>query len=269
MMRLIRDRYRAHPLRTGWRRFSNRWTHRPKLEITHHRVVLRGLPAAFDGLRVAHLSDIHHSLYISLRTVERAVEATNELRPDLVALTGDFVTFSPDYIAPVARALGKLRARLGIFAVLGNHDFRAGAEQVARELRRHGVEVLRNSHTAVAADGQKLWLIGVDDIWYGCDLAGAARGLPASGAKILLCHNPAIITRAARYGFDLVLSGHTHGGQVRLPVLGSFYKATRFANGWDRLRNTQIYVTRGLGKVVVPFRIGCPPEIALLELRAP
>ncbi len=231
-------------------------------------MVLNGLPRAFDGLRIVQLSDIHHSLYTSLYVVERAVEAANRLEADVMVLTGDFVTFSPDYVGPVAHALGRLKAPMGVFAVLGNHDYRPGADFVSRELGRQGIEVLRNRHTALKRQGQRLWLAGVDDILYSCDLARAARGIPENGPKILLCHNPAIIGQAARYGFDLVLSGHTHGGQVRLPVLKSFYRTTRFRTGWDRLHRTQIYVNRGLGQVVVPFRLGCPPEIALFELRA-
>ncbi len=268
MMNLFRGPYQPRPLRTRWRGLSRRWHSQQILEITRNSVVLRHLPAVFQGLRVAQLSDIHHSLYIPLPTVERAVETTNRLAPELVVLTGDFVTFSRDYVCPVARALGRLDAPLGVFAVLGNHDFRAGADLVSRELERHGVRVLRNSHTVLRRGAERLWLAGVDDLWYSCDLPRAARGIPRNGAKILLCHNPAIITQAALHGFDLVLSGHTHGGQVLLPGLDSLYRTTRFWKGWDRLHNTQIYVSRGLGKVVVPFRIGCPPEIALFELRA-
>ncbi len=266
----LSGRWRPRTIGTRWRGLSRRWKQRGHPEITASPVVLRGLPSVFGGLRVVQLSDVHHSLYIPLEKIERAVEATNFLEADLVALTGDFVTYSPQYVAPVARALGRLRAPLGVFAVLGNHDYRAGDTYVARELERHGIQVLRNTHTALRRHGEELWLAGVDDLWYSCDLARAARGIP-SGTKILLCHNPAIIHQAARYGFDLVLSGHTHGGQVRLPGLRpfrSFYRTRRFREGWDRLYETQIYVNRGLGQSVVPFRLACPPEIALFELRA-
>lgn len=265
-MRLIRGRSRPRPFRNGWRRLAGQWNSRHPLEITENRVVLRSLPAAFEGLRVAQLSDIHHGLYLPLRTVERAVEATNALGADMIALTGDFVTFSRDYVGPMARALSRLSAPLGVFAVLGNHDYRAGAELVARELRRSGIQVLRNSHAVLRRGLERLWLIGVNDLWYDCDLKRALRGVPRQSPKILLSHNPLIIGQAAGLGLDLVLSGHTHGGQVRLPVLGSVYRRRRYTNGWDRLHDTQIYVCRGLGKSIVPFRIGCPPEIAVLQL---
>ena len=270
MIKLLRGRERPRALRSGLRRFSRRWKPRPTPEITQNSVSLRGLPDAFHGFRVAQLTDIHHGIYTPLAMVERAVEETNRLGPDVVVLTGDFVTFSSDYVNPVAAALGKLRARLGIFAVLGNHDYHAGADLVARELRRQGIDVLRNSHTAFRSGRQRLWLAGVDDLWHNCDLRGATRGIPRDGLKVLLSHNPGIIRQAAGYGFDLVLSGHTHGGQIRLPVLGSLYlyRTNRFSMGWDRLHDTQIYVSRGLGKSLLPFRIGCPPEIAMFEFRA-
>ena len=265
-MRLLRGRERSLPFHTGWRRFSRRWNPRQPLEITQNFVILRTLPAAFDGLRVAQLSDIHHGLFLPLPAVERAVEAANALGADLIALTGDFVTFSPDYVRPMARALSRLRAPMGVFAVLGNHDYRAGADLVARELRRAGINVLRNTHTALKRGSDRLWLVGVDDLWYNCDLKRALRGVPRGAPTVLLSHNPAIIGQAARLGLDLVLSGHTHGGQIRLPVLGSVYRRRRYTIGWDRLHDTQIYVCRGLGKSIVPIRIGCPPEIALLQL---
>lgn len=241
-------------------------------ELTRTEIWLRRLPSAFDGLSIVHLTDIHHSLYTPLETVEEAVHYANRLRPDLVALTGDYVTLSPSYIWPVARALGKLRARLGVFAVLGNHDFQVDAEEITRALRAQRIRVLRNAHFALHSHGQKLWLIGVDDLWWDADDFHAAfASVPTREAKILLCHNPVGIRQAAAHGADFVLSGHTHGGQVRLPLVGSLRGRSklgeRFIDGWNRLDSTQIYVSRGIGKSVVPLRLNCPPEIACLKLR--
>lgn len=241
-------------------------------EITVTDIWLRRLSPAHDGLRIVHLTDIHHSLFTPIEDVERVVQLANRLHPDLVALTGDYVTFSPDYISPMARALGKLRARLGVYAVLGNHDFQVDAERVTRALRAHDIHVLRNAHRAVREGGSRLWLVGVDDLWFGADdLPLALRSVPTSDPKILLCHNPLGIHRAAAHGIDFVLSGHTHGGQVRLPLVGSVRGRSklgeRFIDGWNRVADTQIYVNRGIGKVVVPVRVGCPPEIACLRLR--
>jgi predicted MPP superfamily phosphohydrolase len=241
-------------------------------EITKTDIWLNRLSAAHDGLRIVQLTDIHHSLFTPLEYVQRAVRITNHLRPDVVALTGDYVTLSPAYIWPAAQALGKLRARLGVFAVLGNHDFKVDADEVTRALRAHRIRVLRNAHHALSARGETLWVLGVDDLWSGeDDLPAALRSVPARDPKILLCHNPMGIHRAAAYGIDFVISGHTHGGQVRLPVVGSVRGNSklgeRFIDGWNRLNGTQIYISRGIGRSVVPLRLNCPPEIACLRLR--
>jgi uncharacterized protein len=241
-------------------------------EITETEIWLRRLPPAFNGLRIVHLTDLHHSLFTPLETVNRAVHLANQLRPDLVALTGDYVTLSPSYIWPVARALGKLRSRLGTYAVLGNHDFQVDAEEMTHALRAQHIRVLRNAHHALRARGSAVWILGVDDLWWAADdFPAALDSVPARDLKILLCHNPVGIFTAAAHGIDFVLSGHTHGGQVRLPWVGSLRGRSklgeRFVEGWNRVDGTQIYVSRGIGKVLVPVRLGCPPEIACLRLR--
>ena len=240
-------------------------------EITEIVIRLRRLPDSHEGLRIVQLSDIHLGLFTSVEEVQRAVDLANRLRPDVIALTGDYVTQSPSYIWPAARALGKLRARLGVFAVLGNHDFRVDADEVTRALRAQRIRVLRNSHHALRDGGGTLWLVGVDDLWFSSDdLPAAMRSIPPNDPKILLCHNPGGIGPAARLGIDLMLSGHTHGGQVRLPLLRSLYRSKpgeRFVSGWNHLGETQIYVNMGIGKVLVPMRVACPPEIGCLCLR--
>lgn len=245
----------------------------PDPEITETDIHIRRLGAAYDGLKIVQLTDIHHSLYTPLEDVERAVKMANHLQPDLVALTGDYVTFSPNYIRPVAQVLGRLQARLGVFAVLGNHDFQVDADEMTRALEAHRIHVLRNSHFALASRRDRLWMVGVDDLWWSADdLEAAMRHVPPHDPKILLCHNPVGIHMAAGHHIDLVLSGHTHGGQVRLPVVGGLYTRSKlgkkFIAGWNRLDGTQIYVSRGIGKVLVPLRVNCPPEIACLNLRA-
>jgi predicted MPP superfamily phosphohydrolase len=244
----------------------------PDPEITATDIWLRRLNTAHDGLKIVHLSDLHHSLFTPLEEIQRAVHLANRHAPDLVALTGDYVTLSRDYIWPLAQALGKLRARLGVFAVLGNHDFQVDPEEVTRTLRAQRIRVLRNSHYALRSHSATLWMVGVDDLWWQADdLRAALRSVPTWDPKILLCHNPLGVRLASEHGVDLVLSGHTHGGQVRLPVVGSLYGRSklgeRFVEGWNRLNGTQIYVSRGIGKVLVPLRVGCPPEIACLRLR--
>lgn len=244
----------------------------PDPEITATDIWLRRLSPGHDGLKIIHLTDLHHSLFTPLDEIQRAVHLTNLLKPDLIALTGDYVTLSRSYIWPVARALGRLHARLGVFAVLGNHDFGVDADEMTRALRAQHVRVLRNAHFALRAGSATLWVLGVDDLWWQADdLRAAVRSVPGRDPKILLCHNPLGIHLAAEHGIDLVLSGHTHGGQVRLPVVGSVYGRSklgqRFVEGWNRLNGTQIYISRGIGKVLVPLRLGCPSEIACLRLR--
>jgi hypothetical protein len=244
----------------------------PDPEITKTEVWLGRLSPAHDGLKIVQLTDFHHSLFTPLEEIQRAIHMANHLRPDVVALTGDYVTLSPAYIWPVARALGRLRARLGVFAILGNHDFQVDPEGITRALRAQRIRVLRNSHCALRSRSGNLWVVGVDDLWWEAeDIRAALRYVPARDPKVLLCHNPLGIRLAAAHGIDLMLSGHTHGGQVRLPMVGSVYGRSklgkRFVEGWNRLNGTQIYVSRGIGKVFVPLRFGCPPEITCLRLR--
>ncbi|MCL4523160.1 MAG: metallophosphoesterase [Acidobacteria bacterium] len=242
-----------------------------RIEVTEHRIRLHNLPASFDGLRIVQLTDIHHGLFLPFHAVLDAVEMANRLQPDVIALTGDFVTYSRGYIEPVAAILGTLRARHGVFAVLGNHDFRVDAGAVTRALQHHSIEVLRNRHTLVRHAGQALPIAGIDDFRYGADLPRALRGIRPGVPTILLSHNPKIIRRAAVHQVGLVLSGHTHGGQINLPLAGTVFgrkpEQMRFRSGWDRLGPTQIYVSRGIGTVVLPVRVRCPAEIPQFHLQ--
>lgn len=246
---------------------------RHRIEVTHQPVFLERLPLAFAGLRIVQLSDIHHGLYTAVKQVENAVELANRFHPDLVALTGDFVTQSRNYVQPVARALGRLRARLGCFAVLGNHDFRVGADAVAGALEREGIHVLRNRNVRLHHNGASVALAGVDDFRYReTDLRQALRALEPTDVVLLLAHNPVVARQAATYGVDLVLSGHTHGGQVGLVRLKALARRRGvrfpFRHGLERVGQTQLYISRGIGTVVVPVRYRCPAEIPVLRLQA-
>ena len=241
-----------------------------RLTIEHHQIHLRRLPPAFDGFRIVQLSDIHHSPFTSRAQIERAVETANSLQPDIVALTGDYISKERRYAAPCAELLGKLRARHGIFAVLGNHDHWTDAALITDLFRAEGMTVLVNQGMRFQLKGGALWLAGVDDTMVGLeDLPLALAGSQEDELKLLLAHNPIILRRAARAGVDLVLSGHTHGGQVSLRSERSVSDRPRrrLLRGLGREGETQIYVTRGLGTVVLPVRFGCPPEVSLLELR--
>lgn len=241
-----------------------------RLTVEHHKIFLRRLPRVFDGLRVVQLSDIHHSPFTSREQIERAVETANSLQPDIIALTGDYVSKERAYAAPCAELMGRLRARHGVFAVLGNHDHWTDAALITDLFRAEGITVLVNQGMRFEKDGAAFWLAGVDDTMVGLeDLPLALAGAREEELKLLLAHNPIIIRRAARAGVDLVLSGHTHGGQVNLrPERSASGKPRRrLVKGLAKRGETQIYVTRGLGTVVLPVRFGCPPEVSLLELR--
>ncbi|HMG76122.1 MAG TPA: metallophosphoesterase [Pyrinomonadaceae bacterium] len=241
------------------------------LAIERQQIYLRRLPKALDGLRVVHLSDFHYGPIVNPRHLERAIEAANDLQPDLIALTGDYISHDRSYAAPCAELVGRLRARYGVFAVLGNHDHWTDAALIADLFRSEGITVLLNEGMRIDLKGESFWLAGVNDTMVGLeDLPLALAGSGDDEMKLLLAHNPIILRRAARAEVDLVLSGHTHGGQVTLrPEKNrSGRPRRRLLRGLGRRGNTQIYVTRGLGTVVLPIRYGCPPEVSVLELQS-
>lgn len=241
------------------------------LSIEHKSIQLDRLPNVFDGFRIVQLSDVHHGPFSSRKQIEQAVDTANRLKPDIIALTGDYISKERRYAAPCAEMLGRLKARHGVFAVLGNHDHWVDAALVTDLFRAEGITVLINEGMRFELNGAAFWLAGVDDTMVGLeDMSLALAGARADEMKLLLAHNPVVLRRAARASVDLVLSGHTHGGQVAIRGERSAsgrVRRRRLLKGLGRQGNTQIYVNRGLGTVVLPIRYGCPPEISLLELR--
>jgi len=239
------------------------------LTIEEISIRLKGLPKKLDGFRLVHLSDIHHSPFTDIEHISRAVEIANELKPDMFVLTGDFVSHETEYIAPMAKVMGKLKSEYGTFACLGNHDHWTDGKLVTESLRDENITVFINEGFRFTARGASFWLAGVDDYMVGLtDLRSALRGSYPDEMKILLAHNPKILYRAARAGVDLMLSGHTHGGQIKLRDDEKRIMPRRgLKNGLYRRKGTQVYITRGIGTVVLPMRYGCPPEISLIELR--
>src|ERR1700730_2723370 len=240
------------------------------LTIERREVFLRRLPDKLDGFRIVQLSDLHLGPLTSGEQLRRAMEVANNLDPDIIALTGDYISHERHYAAPCAELVGRLRARCGVFAVLGNHDHWTDAALITDLFRSEGIRVLVNEGMRFEKDGSSFWLAGVDDTMVGLeDLSVALAAARRDEMKLLLAHNPIILRRAARAGVDLVLSGHTHGGQVALRSErnASGRPRRRLLRGLGRQGETQIYVTRGLGTVILPIRYGCPPEVSLLELR--
>ena len=242
-----------------------------KISVERQEIYLRRLPKSLDGFRIVHLSDLHYGPFTDARHLRRAIEAANDLNPDLIALTGDYISQERIYAAPCAELVGRLKARHGVFAVLGNHDHWTDAKLVTDLFRTEGIRVLINEGLRLDVENESFWLAGVDDTMVGLeDLSLALAGSGEIEMKLLLAHNPVILRRAARADVDLVLSGHTHGGQVtiRPEKNRSGRPRRRMLRGLGRRANTQIYVTRGLGTVVLPIRYGCPPEVSLLVLRS-
>jgi predicted MPP superfamily phosphohydrolase len=255
------------------------------VDVVHREVALPGLPAAFDGFRIAQLSDIHMDEYTEPFFLRQVIGLVNGLQPDAVALTGDFVSEGPvtkKFGVGAAWQCANLLSELNCgnrFAVLGNHDHGVGAKQVATALRDNGVQVLVNGFLPIERASSRIWLAGVDDAVVG--RPELARAVPKSISGIagepiiLLSHAPDyvdhILTQPAGNAVGLVLSGHTHGGQVRIPLLGAMALpdlGRKYVEGWFRFGGLQLYVNRGIGTVGLPFRLDCPPEITLFTLRA-
>lgn len=260
------------------------------LEPNHPRVVqreiaLRRWPAQLQGFTIALLSDFHYDPYFSSHPLKAAINIVNNLRPDLIALTGDFVT-APSFdgddqkaaakAEPCASLLRQMNAAHGLFAVLGNHDWGTSPRHVTAALKAEGIQVLANSTVPIEAGSARFWLSGVKDILFGAsDLNAALASVPRDEATILLAHEPDYADYVARHSedlpVDLQLSGHSHGGQIRLPFVRPFYLpelAKKYFWGLYKVGPLTLYTNPGLGTMGVPIRWNCPPEITLLTLRS-
>jgi predicted MPP superfamily phosphohydrolase len=227
---------------------------------------VRGLPAAFDGLRVGFVTDLHLSDQVPVETVAAAVRLLNEQAPDLTLLGGDYVSFTERaYMGPVAELLSELRAPLGVFGIIGNHD---DERHMPAELRSRQIGMLLDDHTAIERHGERLTLVGLK-FWTNKPQQIHDVVRRSDGPRLLLAHDPRRIADAAQEGIAAVLAGHTHGGQVVLPGLGAV-AARRFpvAAGRASRNDAEMFVSRGVGTVVIPIRFNCPPEVAVVTLRA-
>jgi uncharacterized protein len=242
-----------------------------RFDLARLKVAVRRLPPAFEGLTIAQLSDLHLAASTPADTIARAVELVLAERPDVVALTGDYISQSRRGEAGLlSELLAPLTAPAGLFAVLGNHDNRGHSRVVIEALERAGFTVLGNAHAFVERGGQRLYFAGVDSVLSGRhDLARALRGLPDAACAVLLAHEPDFADTAGRDPrLVLQLSGHSHGGQVRIPRLPRVLPrlARKYPEGLYQVGGLKLYTTRGVGVTDPPIRINCPPEITLLEL---
>jgi len=250
-----------------------RWE-KETLVVETVEVRLSGLAPQFDGYRIAFLSDMHSSPLVPAWWLERAVEKAVALAPDLIALGGDFLDDDPHYIATLADILKPLRASDGVVGVLGNHDHYVGAQGVREELVEAGVRELLNTSITIERGDAKLVIGGVGDLERDAiDFVAVFAGVGAEVPRIVLSHDPDVFAFwPADQRLDLMVSGHTHGGQARLPILGHPFVpsqfGSRFLRGLIREETRQLYVSRGVGSSGVPFRWGCPPELSHLVLRS-
>ena len=255
------------------------------IEVSSRDVVLPGLPQAFDGFRIAQISDIHMDEYTEPFFVRDVVNRVNSLNPDAVFLTGDFVTCE---LAPRKFAIGAGWQCAGIlnqltcrqrYAVLGNHDVMIGADAVSEALTANEILVLRNYYMPLERSGGRIWLAGLGDPLQGlpdpeATIPASIRNIPREPI-VLLCHAPDyvdhLLTLPSGQAVSLMLCGHTHGGQIRLPLIGPVVlpqMGRKYVAGWFRFGQLQLHVNRGIGTVGLPFRLDCPPEISLLTLHA-
>jgi uncharacterized protein len=245
----------------------------PPPRVTEHEVFVKHLDPRHDGVRIAQLSDIHVGNMTPAAHVRAAVAAANGAKPDLIVLTGDYVCWRRHEAELVRDQLSGLRAHR-VLAVLGNHDYFTWGRGVASALEKNGYEVLRNQHTVAELNGAPLELVGVDDpVTRHDDPDAAFKGTDAKRSKVVLCHSPDAAPRLAARGADLVLSGHTHGGQIYIKGItdrlmkkaGLHYRRGHFAFG-----KTTLYVTPGVGFSGVTHRMGegTDAEVAVLTLRA-
>jgi len=233
-----------------------------------------------DGFTIALLSDFHYDPYFSVHPLEAAVPLVNHLHPDLIVLTGDFVSVpiigDPKKAAfaaePCARLLREMTAPCGLWAVLGNHDEDTDPQHVAAALEAENIHVLANQSHAIERDGARIWLAGLNDVFSrSADVPEALRGIPSDEAVILLVHEPDFADVTCRFPVDLQLSGHSHGGQIRVPLLPPLYLpvlARKYVLGTYQVGPMILYTNAGLGTVTVPMRLNCPPEITLLTLHS-
>jgi uncharacterized protein len=253
------------------------------IDVAHRDIRIPSLPSPFEGMRIVQLSDIHLQEFTEPFLLRQAIEQINRIQPDLVLLTGDFVSYeiaSRKFSMKTAWQCAEMLTELKCpqrYAILGNHDHWLSGTEVTRALRTNHTPVLINAHVPIDRQGSRIWLGGLDDPL--CGRPDPDKAIPERSAEgqpiIMMCHAPdyadTLLEHPAGKAVSLVLSGHTHGGQVRIPFLGALELppgGRKYVEGLFRLGPVQLYVNRGIGTVGVPFRFQCPPEISVFTLRS-
>lgn len=236
-------------------------------------VAIHGLDPQFEGYRIAHLSDLHIGSLTPREWAERWVRASNGCAPDLVVITGDLVTSGTDYHDDIAQVVGQLEGRDGVFVSMGNHDYFGEGEPLITMLGGRGAKVLRNEGVVLERSGAKMYLAAIDDTWTKrADLPRALEQRPPAMPTVLLAHDPDQFRAASKLGIELVLAGHTHGGQVAVPFLGRHLSLSHLTHhfhvGLYEKGRSKLYVHPGLGTTGPPIRLGVAPAVVILTLRA-
>lgn len=253
---------------------------RHELDVVNRTIGIRSLPSAFHGFRIIQVSDIHLDEFTEPYFLERAVKRVNDLKADLVVLTGDFVTrgsvtfFAAHHAAFRCAEILSMLSAPQVYAVLGNHDVAVNASLVIEALTRFRIPVLVNQYVAIERGGSRLWLSGLEDAGTSHPDLNLAVPQDPDGPVILMAHEPDYADTVVRHPrgrfIDLMLAGHSHGGQVRLPLVGPLIlppMGQKYVEGYFRFNQVQLYVNRGIGTVGLPFRLNCPPEITVLTLQ--
>ena len=241
------------------------------IEVTHHELIVDDLPAGFDGYRIAFLTDTHVASFMRRDFYREVVARAQGFAPDLVLFGGDFVTWSRHIPLLPDRLIEGLTPRDGMFAILGNHDYWAGAKEIEETLGAAGVQFLTNRSTVLTRGGDRLPLVGIDEIYRGePDPVAAFSGIDPESPCLAISHHPDIVDLLPGRRIDLLLCGHTHGGQIRFPFFGPVVVPSRhegtYAAGFHRVGGLLMYVSRGIGSVP-PLRILCKPEVATFVLK--
>jgi len=244
-------------------------THQPVVD--HVRIPIKNLKSSLEGFTILQMSDIHLRPFTRPELVKKAVEMSNRLRPDLVALTGDYVWRDQEAAFELAPILAGLDARYGVYSVLGNHDLWLDVRVIKSAFADAGLPVLINEGLEVNTGNGSLYLAGLDDGWSGkMDLNKALENAPAGAPVVLRLHEPDLVNQTSRDPrVALQRSGHTHGGQIRIPgkpPILSPHLGKKYDQGLFRVNDTWLYTNRGLGVISIPLRYNCPPEITLLTL---
>jgi uncharacterized protein len=248
--------------------FERFWIDIHKVQLT-----FKQLPTNFSGMKIVHFSDLHLGEFFDVDHLKKIVHTINGLRPDLICFTGDLVEDDTALLKDCIPILQQLHAPLGKISILGNHDYRMGKQtEVIDSLKKSGIVFLQNGHTSIGRLGENIFVAGVDDLFGGGpDIPKAIKDIPSNNFTILLAHEPDLADISVQHPIHLQLSGHSHGGQIRLPFVGALFTpdgAKKYIDGLINFKNSNLslYVNRGIGTTALPFRFNCRPELTVITL---